>query len=228
MNRAFQRCGPLHSVIATRSIRAPFATGFDQRSPFLRALPREAQGSIPEGMLSFHVSGGECRGPLRVTRGEGLAHLLAILGRLPASTPVGRQPEDVVVTSAFDAASGGVKWARLFPRSPVLESRWYFDEASGLAIDSFTFVGIKDFAAFGFDLLPEKAPHTDKSGYVGFRHITRAVWIMGVPVPLSLALIADGVSMPHEDGGGWTVDVLVEHKFLGTVVSYTGDVRLIA
>jgi hypothetical protein len=32
--------------------------------------------------------------------------------------------------------------------------RWYFDEASQLAVDSFTWRGFKDFAAFGFTLEP--------------------------------------------------------------------------
>ena len=32
--------------------------------------------------------------------------------------------------------------------------RWYFDETSQLAVDSFTWMGIKDFAAFGFTLEP--------------------------------------------------------------------------
>lgn len=32
--------------------------------------------------------------------------------------------------------------------------RWYYDETSQLAVDSFTWMGIKDFAAFGFTLEP--------------------------------------------------------------------------
>jgi hypothetical protein len=46
-------------------------------------------------------------------------------------------------------------------------------------------------------------------------------------VPLSFALIADGVSMPHEDGGGWHVNVVIEHALIGKVVSYCGDVRIV-
>ena len=64
-----------------------------------------------------------------------------------------------------------------------------------------------------------------EDGFVGFDHITEKVWILGIPVPLSMALIADGRSMPHEDGGGWHVYVEVKHALIGRVVSYEGDVR---
>jgi hypothetical protein len=136
-------------------------------------------------------------------------------------------PPDVEVASTFDPSTGGVWWRRQFWPSLNLESRWYFDEESQLAVDSFTYLGIRDFAAFGFTLEPEDAPHTDVSGFVGFRHVTKKAWVLGVPVPLSFALAADGVSMPHADGLGWRVEVCVEHALLGKVVSYSGDVRLV-
>ena len=60
----------------------------------------------------------------------------------------------------------------------------------------------------------------------GFEHITDSVWILGIKVPLSLALKADGRSLPHKDGGGWRVEVEVSHSFVGRVVSYEGDVRV--
>ena len=66
-----------------------------------------------------------------------------------------------------------------------------------------------------------------RNPYLGFSHVTEAVWILGVPVPLSLALTADGVSMPHVDGNGWRVEVEVSHAVVGRVVTYKGDVRMV-
>ena len=202
------------------------------------ALPAEAHGKIPKAMLDFHVSGGVCRGPLLVTRGNWLGRILATLGQLPEETPGGRRrnPADVVVTSTASVSTpGGVDWARLFPRgcisgqmAPPLESRWYYDEVTGLAVDSFTWWGIKDFAAFGFVLEPMEVPgHEAASGLLGFRHVTKRAWVLGVPVPLALSLSADGVSLPHEDGRGWRVEVAVEHPLVGLVVAYSGDVRVV-
>lgn len=179
--------------------------------------------------MAFHESGGVCVGPLKVVQGNILGKLIATMGRLPSETPATqKQPEDVTVTSTFCEKTGGVHWKRIFPAGCLLQSRWYWDDKSKLAVDSFTYLGIPDFAAFGFVLEPVDAPHSHKSGFIGFKHITKKVWILGIPVPLSLALIADGVSIPHEDGGGWTVDVSVEHLLVGRVVSYVGEVRVIA
>ena len=153
----------------------------------------------------------------------------------------------VTVHSEHCDATSGVRWRRFFPPSSSLESRWYWNEERQLAVDSFTYLGIRDFAAFGFRLEPmtweeferEKGdaaaaraisgirkPHPCGGDFVGFKHVTEAVWILGVPIPRSLALIADGISMPHTDGGGWWVEVEVEHGLLGRIVSYRGDVRV--
>ena len=113
---------------------------------------------------------------------------------------------------------------------------------------------IQQPAAFGFRLVPIEPPAEPSPGdpsvkgggevegegggsakgaaqrnpYLGFEHVTEAVWIMGVPVPLSLALTADGVSMPHVDGKGWRVEVEVSHAVVGRVVTYKGDVRMVS
>ena len=221
-SRPFNRCLRI-SIGATGRFYSD-----SSRSPFLRALPESSHALVPKGMMDFHVSGGLCSGPLLVERGKGLASLIANLGQLPPATPLDQRqaPEDVVVTSEYCAKTGGVQWERRFPGAAgPLSSRWYFDEKSGLAVDSFTWLGIKDFAAFGFELVPVPL-EGGGSALVGFRHVTKRAWVFGVPVPLGLALTADGVSMPHSDGGGWDVEVDVSHALLGTVVSYRGNVRL--
>jgi len=226
-------CSSLRSFSQTRFLTRKSSSGQpDPRSPFVRAIDPNSLLKIPPGMLAFHATGGHCEGPLLVNRGKnGIADIVATLGCLPQSSPVTTSeactPPIVEVTSTFCAATGGVQWHRNFWPSLSLESRWYFDEPSQLAIDSFTYLGIRDFAAFGFALEPEDAPHTPDSGFVGFRHVTKKAWILGVPVPLALSLVADGVSMPHEDGLGWRVEVCVEHALLGTIVEYLGDVRLL-
>jgi hypothetical protein len=146
------------------------------RSPFIRSLqPSSLRERIPPPMLAFHISGGECRGPLHVERGNMAGSLIASLGMLPGNSPKGSIPEPVVVTSRFCAETGGVQWRRVFPGNCVIESRWYFDESTQLAVDSFTYLGISDFAAFGFALEPVEAPHIQTSGFMGFRHVTKAV-----------------------------------------------------
>lgn len=105
---------------------------------------------------------------------------------------------------------------------------------SALQIDSFEYLGIKDFAAFGFDLVPVEVPGVDaatgkesrESTVLAFKHITKAQWILGVRLPQLLALRADGQTTPHTDGKGWKVDVAVEHPIVGLIVAYNGNVRL--
>lgn len=203
-------------------------------------------------MLDFHATGGLCAGGLVCLRGGTIGRIIAALGQLPKQTPdaLRASPEDVVVRSrtGTDAVAAGkagadgvVYWDRQFPEGVGIQSRWYFDEKSQLAVDSFTYLGIPDFAAFGFDLVPVDADNQvlteaeaaasegeDSASVVrGFRHVTRKVWILGVPLPSALAVTADGVSMAHDDGQGWNVHVAVVHPLFGLVVSYDGDVRLI-
>lgn len=205
--------------------------------PFLSALPQECHCRIPKPMLDFHTTGGYCTGRLVRERGaHPLANLVATLGRLPPPTPPGERPSVVTVRSEVRDDTGDVHWHRFFPPSTDLESRWTWSGERQLAVDSFTYLGIRDFAAFGFRLDPVSAEEfwrergderaTEANTYMGFRHITEAAWIMGIPIPLSLALIADGTSVPHSDGNGWYVEVEVQHSVLGKVVSYIGDVRL--
>ena len=100
---------------------------------------------------------------------------------------------------------------------------------------SFEYLGIKDFAAFGFDLVPVEVPGIDaKTGQVesgsnvlAFKHITKAQWVLGVRLPKQLSLRADGQTTPHVDGRGWKVEVAVEHPLVGLVVAYNGNVRLL-
>jgi len=215
----------------------------------------DAAQSLPQPVLDFHASGGLCAGGLLVQRGNLIGRIIATLGQLPKQTPdpLRDDPEDVVVRSRVDAAGGVVHWDRRFPQGVNIQSRWYFDEGSQLAVDSFTYLGIPDFAAFGFELVPVDAnnrvvtapPASAEAGAAadeeaaaseggaigsvrGFRHVTKKVWILGVPLPSALSITADGVSMAHEDGKGWLVKVAVVHPLFGLVVSYDGDVRLIA
>lgn len=208
---------------------------------FHRALGADAARALPRPVLDFHASGGLCSGGLLVERGNWIGRAIAALGRLPKQTPDALRdaPEPVVVRSRVDAAPAGgadvVYWDRQFPEGVRIQSRWYFDEASQLAVDSFTYLGIPDFAAFGFELVPvdtsDRVVDTsavEGAGAVrGFRHVTKKVWILGVPLPAALSLCADGVSIAHEDGLGWLVQVAVVHPLFGLVVSYDGDVRLV-
>jgi len=229
---------PLRRLFCAPAVRAD-----DARSPFLRALPASAHSRVPAPMLAFHVSGGICRGPLLVERGQTwLGRLLATLGQLPHATPPAaiHAPEDVEVTSVANGdgsggGDGGVAWTRQFPgMAGPLMSRWYYDEASQLAVDSFAWRGITDFAAFGFVLEPVEAEPqpgtaatvTSGASMVGFRHVTKQAWVLGLPLPKWLAMSADGVSLPHADGLGWDVEVEVAHPLVGKVVSYRGSVRL--
>jgi hypothetical protein len=59
----------------------------------------------------------------------------------------------------------------------------------------------------------------------GFVHVCRQVWLFRVPVPF-LGLTADGATLFHADGKGWYVYVSATSKYVGTLVSYTGHVRL--
>lgn len=209
---------------------------------FHRALGADAAQALPRPVLDFHASGGLCSGGLLVQRGNWIGSAIATLGRLPKQTPDAQRgaPEPVVVRSHIDAAAasthGVVRWDRQFPGGVQIKSRWYFDEASQLAVDSFTYLGIPDFAAFGFELVPVDSSNRvvdvsapSGTGAVrGFRHVTKKVWILGVPLPTALSLCADGVSIAHEDGLGWLVQVAVVHPLFGLVVSYDGDVRLTA
>jgi hypothetical protein len=194
--------------------------------PFLRALPAESHTKIPKDMLDFHMKGGICKGPLLVERYGLIGNILATLGRLPTPTPPGVSPSEVVVKSKICPETNALRWVRQFPASPVMESEWYYDEKEQLAVDSFDFLGIRKFASFGLKLVPIDAPHTPTTGYQGFQHLSSKMWVMGIPIPPMLAMTADGLSLPHEDGKGWRVEVLVEHPLLGKIVSYTGDVRL--
>jgi len=223
---------------------------------FHQALGVDAANALPKPVLDFHATGGLCAGGLICQRGGVIGRIIATLGQLPKQTPsaLRASPEDVVVRSLTgpDAAAAGkagadgvVYWDRQFPEGVGIQSRWYFDEKSQLAVDSFTYLGIPDFAAFGFDLVPVDAENQvitaedaaaavagDEDGTCnsivrGFRHVTRKVWILGVPLPSALAVTADGVSMAHDDGLGWNVHVAVVHPVFGLVVSYDGDVRLI-
>ena len=215
---------------------------------FHRALGADAARALPQPVLDFHATGGLCSGGLLVERGNWVGRIIATLGMLPKQTPDALRdaPEPVVVRSRVDGDV--VHWDRRFPEGVGIKSRWYFDEDSQLAVDSFTYLGIPDFAAFGFDLVPvdagnrvvvpappppaddgeEKAAHSSVAAVRGFRHVTKKVWILGVPLPAALSLCADGVSIAHEDGLGWLVQVAVVHPLFGLVVSYDGHVRLIA
>ena len=145
----------------------PFGTLADlksvnESSPFLKALPENALARIPFPMLDFHVSGGVCRGPLLVKRGNLLGSLVATLGRLPPATPepkfgppdycagVMQKPNPTVVESQICAVTGDVLWKRLFPPSTRMESRWYWSDKHKLAVDSFTYLGIRDFGNLAF------------------------------------------------------------------------------
>ena len=205
---------------------------------FHRALGADAARALPQPVLDFHATGGVCSGGLLVQRGNWLGRIVATLGRLPKQTPHALRdaPEPVVVRSRVDAGGDVVRWDRRFPEGVGIQSRWYFDEGSKLAVDSFTYLGIPDFAAFGFELVPVDASNrvvrTERDGSSanvvrGFRHVTKKVWILGVPLPAALSLTADGVSIAHEDGRGWLVQVAVVHPLFGLVVSYDGDVRLV-
>lgn len=191
-------------------------------SVFHRAIG-PAIKQIPKSVVDFHASGGVCEGVLRVTRGPHLAGLVARLGRLPPPTSPGSTAK-TRVESTYDPETNSVHWVRDFPGNCRLRSRWYYHEGTSVAVDSFEYMGIKDFAAFGFDLVACEGPTPDS---VGFKHITRSAWIMGVPVPLWMALTADGASIPHEDGEGWSVEVRIHHVLLGDVTGYSGDVRLV-
>lgn len=178
-------------------------------------------------MLVFHMKGGVCKGPLLVQRYGLISEILATLGRLPIATPQGEEPQDVVVKSNKCPDTNTLRWKRIFPLgSPIMESEWYYDEKAKLAVDSFSFLGIDKFASFGLELVPMDCAHTEVTGYQGFKHISSKMWIMGIPVPSLFAMTANGLSMPHEDGRGWRVEVLVEHPLFGKIISYTGDVRL--
>ena len=97
------------------------------------------------------MSGGLCHGPLVVERGNPIGSLIATLGLLPPATPaaLASAPPVVEVSSEFCEATGGVKWARFFPPSCRMGSRWYWDEKKQLAVDSFTYLGIPDFGELG-------------------------------------------------------------------------------
>lgn len=223
---------------------------------FHRALGADAARALPQPVLDFHATGGLCSGGLLVQRGNWLGRIIATLGRLPKQTPHALRdaPEPVVVRSRVDETGDVVHWDRRFPEGVGIKSRWYFDEGSQLAVDSFTYLGIPDFAAFGFELVPVDASnrvvHTEReaeseperarqregdgvaggssaNAVRGFRHVTKKVWILGVPLPAALSVTADGVSIAHEDGLGWLVQVAVVHPLFGLVVSYDGDVRLV-
>ena len=214
-------------------------------SPFLKSLTKEVRDAIPQAMLDFHVSGGFCRGSLVVKRGRGLANVVATLGMLPTETPKGETATAVSVQSSKCEMSASVRWKRFFAPANRLESRWLWNSQRQLAVDSFTYLGISDFAAFGFRLVPiswsqyakeevasgmkldENFEEAQGNDFLGFRHVTEQVWVLGVPLPSDLALTADGVSMPHRDGRGWFVNVDVTHRLLGQIVSYRGNVRVV-
>jgi hypothetical protein len=182
-------------------------------------------------VVDFHCRGGTCEGRLVVTRGNALGSLIATIGRLPAATPPGSEPGLVVVqSSSGKGCTEGeeVHWRREFPGSTI-KSRWYWHQEEQLAVDSFEYLGIKDFAAFGFDLVPfehEVCEGGKTSTVTGFAHITRAQWILGFKLPAMLSLKADGTSTPFVDGTGWKVHVKVEHPVVGMVVAYDGDVTV--
>jgi len=193
-------------------------------SAFLKALPQESHLKIPHEMLKFHVDGGVCRGPLRVERFGIISNIICYFGQLPtvSDSPI----QDVVVTSKICPESDSLFWTRQFPSSPIMQSQWYYDEKEQLAVDSFSFMGIPNFARFGLKLVPINTPHFETTGFQGFHHLSSKLWILGMPLPSFLEMKADGLSMPHEDGKGWRVEVLVEHAIFGKIVSYSGDVRL--
>jgi hypothetical protein len=55
----------------------------------------------------------------------------------------------------------------------------------------------------------------------GFSHDNKAFWVLGVPI---YGVTADGVTIAHEDGNGWFVNVTVKMPLVGKLVEYRGDV----
>ena len=124
-------------------------------------------------------------------------------------------------------------WHRSFD-STTLESKMEFRD--GLMVESFWIgpLGLKMIpASFGFHLQPIKPEGTDAMHYRGFRHITKRMWIFGLPVPRALALTADGTSIQvptgekmanNDSAHGWAVKVSLDAPWIGKMLSYDGEV----
>jgi hypothetical protein len=199
-----------------------------------RSAPARAMGEaffqLPAFMRRFHATGGRVRGSMTVTRGRSwLARALASIGGLPAAAadvpivvtadgPVWTRYFGARAVAAWEARAAGQPAPSPKPRhGDVLQSAW--DVRGGLVTEQFG-----PLLRFGFQLRPEQQP----DGCWAFAHVTKRVWLCGIPVPRIAMITADGVTrgLPPVAGRreGWAVSVHVRLPLVGTLVRYEGQV----
>ena len=64
--------------------------------------------------------------------------------------------------------------------------------------------------------------------YGGFESVCKRITFCGLTIPLSIMLKPSASTVPHADGLGWDVTVALHHSLLGTVMTYSGPVRVVA
>jgi len=170
----------------------------------LVGLEEPLLSDLPRGVVKFHVIGGRAIGRMKVTRGSKIIQKwLATLGGLPRDNP----------SATVDVTVRNNEWFRQFD-GKHLKSKWSLK--NGLVLEDF------GLFQFGFHLKP-----FTKSGVTkGFHHVTKRMYILGIPIPRFLGLVADGITRVSESGDGWFVDVEVSSPIFGLLVSYQGHVQL--
>jgi len=62
-------------------------------------------------------------------------------------------------------------------------------------------------------------------GKVGFANNFKQMWILNlIPVPDILAVKADAITLFHDNGNGFYIDVSVKLPIFGEIIRYEGDV----
>jgi hypothetical protein len=157
---------------------------------------------LPEVLQRFHGSttGGHARGTFLVERGKGWIRNAAasLFGMPKAGTDVPIRLE-VVVDGQRE------RWFRRFPGQTLSSLQW---AEGGLLVESF------GLGSMAFELVIEGSR---------LRHEFRRAWFAGIPIPRSLAPVADGWLDAGENG--WLVVVHIIFPFLGEIVHYEGWVE---
>jgi hypothetical protein len=188
---------------------------------------------VPNLMKQFHLSELErkcddvltVRGVFDIIRPNGmLANLVATCGGLPhASSNV-----ETRVDRVLRQGEAGSSWRRAFG-DQILASELKYE--NGLVMERFRVCFGLIPVAFAFHWVPIV---DDTSEIQGFRHVTKRMYVCGIPVPRFLMLTGDGFSS-RVDGrsgkkissndGGWFVRVDVVAPIVGHLVTYKGRIH---
>jgi Saccharopine dehydrogenase NADP binding domain/Domain of unknown function (DUF4166) len=194
--------------------------------PMAAYMNLDAWSDMPVLIRDFHMYGGTASGVLNVessTLYRITAKLLSFVSPLRdmLGFPVVYDGEHHVCVT-----SDSMQWKRVFQPTAgnasasqgfMMTSRWGW--RGGVVTETF------GPWTFGFHLKPSQFRiDSNTVSPVGFAHITKRQWFLGIPVPMWMGVNADGVTVPNSDGTGWKVAVCIQHRLVGFLFSYMGSI----